>query len=95
MLLRWCRRKAFVDESGKLLEEVVEEGISEPLEKLVRLLKPADMGSKEVAMFIDFLRLMLRFEPERRALTGELLRHPWLARGVSSALKGPESCSMS
>lgn len=75
----WQRRSNVVHLDGTLLQEVVDEGISEPLEDLVRLYRPADMDDRDAASFIDFLRSMLQVEPHRRALTGELLEHQWLS----------------
>lgn len=78
-LALWERRSNIVHPDGTLLEEVVEEGISEPLADLVAMYKPGDMDEKDAASFVDFLRRVLRVEPGQRALTSELLEHPWLS----------------
>ena len=69
----WERRAASINEDGNLLESVVEEGISEPLHELVMSDKPKGMSKTDAAMFIDFLRSMLRVEPAERTFTSELL----------------------
>lgn len=84
MLQQWKDRNGFVDEDGNLLAEVVEEGISKPLRELIAIQKPAAMSSTEASVFEDFVRSMLQYEPDKRASTAELLRHPWITRNFSN-----------
>lgn len=80
MLKLWRDRDSFVNSDGDLLDEVIEKGVSEPLNELIALQKPVGMPSVEVPIFEDFVRSMLRYKSEERASTAYLLRHPWINR---------------
>lgn len=80
LLAYWERRASFVDPDGNLLDNIIKEGISEPLYELIALYSPHDMSSVEAASFEEFLHLMLQFNPEDRATAKDLLQHSWLVK---------------
>ncbi|TKA67752.1 hypothetical protein B0A49_07878 [Cryomyces minteri] len=79
LLALWTDRAAHVDEEGNLLLKIIEGGISEPLNESLQTGKPKGISDQALALFEDFLRCMLHFDPMQRLGAAELLKHPWLA----------------
>ncbi len=84
LLALWPNRAGFVTDSGELLPDVVEEGISEPLDELIDLHCLESMRGEELNKrreredFLSLLRGMLKVQPEERKTAGELLKREWL-----------------
>ena len=77
---QWPRARQWINEKGELLEQPPPDKIQLPLKENTMLLKPNDMTVHEAEQFADFLSKMLHYDPDRRADTSELLRHPWITQ---------------
>lgn len=81
----WPAADRYVDADGCALEARDDDG--EPytpdcfeygdIWHQARVHRPLDMGDEEMAEFVHLIKAMLRFEPEQRPSTSELLAHRW------------------
>ncbi|TLS28937.1 hypothetical protein PpBr36_02058 [Pyricularia pennisetigena] len=76
--LEFLKRSAtstrYWDEDGKWKEAVP---IPPPTSLESRFTR---FGGQRKALFLDFIRALLRWDPQRRSSSGEAYMHPWLAR---------------
>ncbi|KAJ5226775.1 uncharacterized protein N7469_006781 [Penicillium citrinum] len=63
---------------GILVDPLPEDERAEPLAKFFMEYKPEDMGEEEITAFIEFLGLMIRFDPDERSSAQDLLQHRWI-----------------
>lgn len=74
----WTTRSKFLNADRTLLEKIIQEGVSEPLNELIDESRPEGITDKQVELFGGFLRYMLQYSVEQRASTVMLLDHPWI-----------------
>lgn len=75
ILQNWRGRQSVIDEDGNLLQEHVEDPVSDPLDVKTSEGKPSGMSSEETSAFEIFIRSIFRYEPEERPSAEELLKH--------------------
>jgi serine/threonine protein kinase len=63
---------------GTLLDPPHEDKRALPLEQSIRQSAPPEMGGDELGAFIEFIRLMICFDPAERKSTEELQQHRWV-----------------
>jgi serine/threonine protein kinase len=84
----WESSDHFVDANGVFLPSFLSQQtyVSPPLEQELADVKFLEMDQDEQAVFTDFLRRMLVWEPEKRWSAQQLLKHDWFVKyGVSGA----------
>ena len=82
---QWDAADHFVDSEGNALsmeehdKEVYGPGDFEygDIWYQARWRKPLDMSDSDLELFVDLMKKMMRFEPELRPSTTELLQHNW------------------
>ena len=88
---RWSRAQKYIDMNNGRLLEYPEEFQQEPLRDAVLRAMVTDDGMttvEESEQFADLLAAMLKYEPDKRPSTREVLQHPWMRlRGIMAAAR--------
>ncbi|KAL9129171.1 MAG: hypothetical protein Q9217_002311 [Psora testacea] len=79
LLSKWIRSKNYFGPGGERIQKPALEVLS--LEDYLIKGKPHDMGGQEADLLLSLLRKLLQYDPANRPSTGEILMHPWFARG--------------
>ncbi len=74
----WADADSHVAADGTLLRPFPEDERELPLDESIRDVRPGGMGDDELEAFVEFMGLMMRFDPAERKSTSEILRHRWV-----------------
>jgi len=86
LIKRGKRSGEWFDENGKWLETTENEPQRLPLLPSSSLeAMEENLNGKNKELFLNFIRSMLQWEPEKRKTARELLKHPWLTRSHATS----------
>ncbi len=74
----WADADSHVAADGTLLRPFPEDEREPPLDESIRNARPEGMGDDELEAFVEFMGLMMRFDPAERKSTTEILCHRWV-----------------
>ncbi|KAK1142919.1 hypothetical protein N8T08_007160 [Aspergillus melleus] len=74
----WPAADEHVNMDGELLQPFPEDERALPLAESIREEYHKGMSEGELLAFVEFMAMMIRFDPEERALTETLLKHRWI-----------------